>query len=221
MPTAAALRRYQRRSPADKLARSHYWRAKRKNGNRPNGFWPGVWWERLIAETNSTCQYCNQHTDRPSPDHATALSKGGTNEWYNIRLVCPTCQAAKGAMSEAAYRALLAAQKEKDLPMSSKAAKPQPDAIDEVVDAFPIRRPTRVVRNLLKGILLDLRTAYNCPGLDDLERDAMSRLAALSLAMYGDRSRLPRAVRRSQLREELDRLDRDLDRVQATLRKVA
>lgn len=119
MPTSSSdIRRSARRTPADRLARNHYWRAKKMNGNLPNGFWPGVWWERLIAETHSTCQYCGTYTDHPSPDHAQALSQGGSNEWETIRLACPKCQRAKGVRSEATYRAYLAQKKKEPTPMS-------------------------------------------------------------------------------------------------------
>ncbi len=73
------------------------WSRSHNCGGKPNGFWPGVWWERMCRQAGWRCTYCGRRTHDLSPDHVRALAKGGTNEWRNIVPACPQCQLRKGA----------------------------------------------------------------------------------------------------------------------------
>lgn len=92
-----AVQRWQAASPAERLASSHYWRAKRWKGGKPNGYWTARQWERLCARTGGRCAYCGQPTKQLSPDHIQPLAHGGTNDFSNIAPVCMPCQLRKGS----------------------------------------------------------------------------------------------------------------------------
>lgn len=59
----------------------------------------------LVEEAQDTCVYCNgQLNGNWTFDHATPVSKGGTNDPENLRVCCLSCNSAKGAMDEAEFR---------------------------------------------------------------------------------------------------------------------
>lgn len=98
------------RSPAEQLASAHYSRARRLNHGRPNGRWTAKAWLALVAHCGSTCYWCGQYTDHPSPDHLIPLARGGTNGIKNIVCSCRTCQSRRQDKLEEEYRAWLAAK---------------------------------------------------------------------------------------------------------------
>ena len=96
-PTRTQIERWQRYTPAQRLASQHYWRAKQWNGGKPNGYWTAQQWEWLCARTEGRCAYCGKPTGQLSPDHIQPLAHGGSNGFTNIAPVCLMCQRKKGA----------------------------------------------------------------------------------------------------------------------------
>lgn len=76
---------------------------------------------RLMRDSSGRCFYCEEPvqlvtTDRDSRkgleatiDHRQALSRGGTWKRFNLACACAVCNSIKGALSESAYREIVAA----------------------------------------------------------------------------------------------------------------
>ena len=91
------LAHWSERTDAERLASSHYSRAKRLHGGKPNGFWTAGQWLRLCTRAGWWCAYCREPTKQLSPDHIWPLAHGGSNRIENIAPVCRECQLKKGA----------------------------------------------------------------------------------------------------------------------------
>lgn len=102
-PTPQQVARWKDMTWADKLAASHYARAKRLNGGKPNGFWRGDWWLALLERARYTCVYCHAYSPRLEPDHALPLALGGSNRFENILPACPECNRRKSAKNPAEW----------------------------------------------------------------------------------------------------------------------
>lgn len=85
------IRRFQSRTPTERLAARHAIRARDMNGGRWNGSWSATQWERLVAFVGSICYWCGEHTDQPVPDHYVPLARGGRNSIDNLVVSCPHC----------------------------------------------------------------------------------------------------------------------------------
>lgn len=61
-----------------------------------------VAWLRKVQK--NTCYYCSTsiHTNA-HVEHLEPLARGGSNGFHNIMLACPSCNAAKGTLSEASF----------------------------------------------------------------------------------------------------------------------
>ena len=103
---------YHRANPAVVRAKSHRHRALRRHAE--GSFTPDEWID-LMDSHGGRCAYC--HGDGPlEPDHRVALSRGGSNRIGNILPACHRCNARKHRMSEAQFRARLAAEKDQRPP---------------------------------------------------------------------------------------------------------
>jgi len=99
---------YHRANPAVVRAKSQKHRALRLAAE---GAFTTEEWKALVREYGSRCAYCGE--DAPlEPDHRVALSRGGSNRIENILPACRRCNARKHALSEAEFRARLAADSE-------------------------------------------------------------------------------------------------------------
>ncbi|MDX2265426.1 MAG: HNH endonuclease signature motif containing protein [Hyphomicrobiales bacterium] len=74
-------------------------------------------WQRLYLRSRGRCEYCGRRMwlygggpNAVTRDHATPSSGGGKGKPHNLRAACFRCNQRKGVMSEAAFRALLAAE---------------------------------------------------------------------------------------------------------------
>ena len=65
--------------------------------------------EQIVSVLGKPCFYCKTPLilDRVSPDHKQPVSRGGTNNRDNIRLVCRGCNTKKGALTESEFLKLL------------------------------------------------------------------------------------------------------------------
>jgi 5-methylcytosine-specific restriction endonuclease McrA len=103
---------YHRANPAVVRAKSQRHRALRKGAG--GSFSPQEWTD-LVAAHEGRCAYCG--CDAPlEPDHRVALSRGGSNSIENILPACRRCNARKHRMSEAEFRARLAAERDPPSP---------------------------------------------------------------------------------------------------------
>lgn len=108
------IARWNRRSPAERLAGAHYSRAKRLNGGRPNGYWSSRQWLDLVEACGSVCYWCGEFTDEPSPDHLVPLAKGGRNSIANLVVSCRRCQSRRQDKSADEFVVYLAAHPDPD-----------------------------------------------------------------------------------------------------------
>ncbi|MEP7003320.1 MAG: HNH endonuclease signature motif containing protein [Chloroflexota bacterium] len=103
---------YHRANPAVVRAKSQRHRALRKGAE---GAFTPQQWKDLVAVHGGRCAYCR--CDVPlEPDHRVALSRGGSNRIDNILPACRRCNARKHRMSEAEFRARLAAEQDQQPP---------------------------------------------------------------------------------------------------------
>ena len=60
----------------------------------------------LYCEQNGQCVYCKRRLDMDllEVDHKYPVSKGGTDEVWNLQLLCPRCNRQKGATPDDVYR---------------------------------------------------------------------------------------------------------------------
>lgn len=75
----------------------------RKERMKKAGTFPRSAVNRLLnAATGKPCPVCDEAMARwcgrrvPSVDHILAISKGGTNDIFNLRVICNRCNAKKG-----------------------------------------------------------------------------------------------------------------------------
>jgi 5-methylcytosine-specific restriction endonuclease McrA len=99
---------YHRANPAVVRAKSQKHRALRLAAE---GAFTADDWQRLVRAHEGRCAYCRELAPL-EPDHRVALSRGGSNAIENILPACRRCNARKHQMSEAEFRARLAAEKD-------------------------------------------------------------------------------------------------------------
>jgi len=99
---------YHRANPAVVRAKSQKHRALRLAAQ---GAFTADDWQRLVRAHEGRCAYCGEFAPL-EPDHRVALSRGGSNDIGNILPACHRCNARKHQMSEADFRARLAAEKD-------------------------------------------------------------------------------------------------------------
>jgi hypothetical protein len=98
---------YHRANPAIVRAKSQKHRALRRGAD---GAFTPTEWKDLVRAYDGRCAYCRELA-RLEPDHRIALSRGGSNHIENILPACHRCNARKHRMSEAEFRARLAAER--------------------------------------------------------------------------------------------------------------
>jgi 5-methylcytosine-specific restriction endonuclease McrA len=103
---------YHRANPAVVRAKSQKHRALRLAAD---GAFTAEEWEQLVLAHRRRCAYCGDLAPL-EPDHRVALSRGGSNRIENILPACRRCNARKHRMSEAEFRARLAAEKDQRRP---------------------------------------------------------------------------------------------------------
>ena len=63
---------------------------------RAIGIIPKEVFEEVVNEYAGVCPYCNKHiTNNGTLDHIIPISKGGTNDRYNLVWVCRSCNSSK------------------------------------------------------------------------------------------------------------------------------
>ncbi|HEY8807120.1 MAG TPA: HNH endonuclease [Candidatus Limnocylindria bacterium] len=108
----ARIAEYHRANPAIVRAKSNKHRALRLAAE---GAFTAKEWSELVVAHDGRCAYCRR-TAVLEPDHRVALSRGGSNRIDNILPACHRCNARKHRMSEAEFRARLAAEKNEPPP---------------------------------------------------------------------------------------------------------
>ncbi len=195
--TSTDIRRYARRSHAERLSASHARRARDVAG-RWVGSFSARQWLALIDECDARCYLCGQQfpPDALEPEHIVPLSRGGKNAITNIKPACHHCNSAKGGKTEAEYLACLETKE----PMTMTATARIQNAL---LDCMLPKNVKGVVRRYLGTILTTIIETHGNPDRYGEEREALGRLAALSEMLYDDENRLPRAVRAKLLKEDL------------------
>src|SRR5256885_10896465 len=102
----ARIAEYHRANPAIVRAKSAKHRALRLAAD---GAFSASEWTELVRTHGGRCAYCG-NTAVLEPDHRVALSRGGSNRIENILPACHPCNARKHRMTEAEFRARLAAE---------------------------------------------------------------------------------------------------------------
>jgi 5-methylcytosine-specific restriction endonuclease McrA len=69
-------------------------------------------WLALVAEYGGCCGYCGANGPL-EPDHRVPLSRGGSNSIENIIPACRRCNTRKRTLTEAEFRARLAAERDR------------------------------------------------------------------------------------------------------------
>lgn len=64
----------------------------------------------VFRRDDYTCQYCGQHTTRPTIDHVVPKHLGGTHSWNNLVTACPSCNHRKGGRTPEQAQMLLRRQ---------------------------------------------------------------------------------------------------------------
>ena len=73
-----------------------------QNSDDPSYSASDLAWLRKVQ--NDSCYYCGVSiSDNAQVEHLQPLARGGSNGFRNIMLACPSCNAAKGARSEAVF----------------------------------------------------------------------------------------------------------------------
>src|SRR5438093_2030727 len=67
-------------------------------------------WRELVREYNGCCAYCGRPCSSLDADHRVPLALGGTNGISNILPACRRCNLRKHTLTEAEFRARLAAE---------------------------------------------------------------------------------------------------------------
>jgi len=109
---AQRMAEYHRTHPAIVRAKAQKHRALRLAAE---GAFTAKEWTELVRVHGGKCAYCGE-SGKLEPDHRVALSRGGSNRIENILPACHRCNARKHRMSEAAFRARLAAEKDQRPP---------------------------------------------------------------------------------------------------------
>lgn len=105
--THEQVRRWGRRSPAERLANRPALRARDIAGHW-NGRWSAAQWERLVASEGSLCFWCGERTNQPVPDHYIPLARGGRNSIRNLVVACTHCNSQRQDKLPEEYWAWLA-----------------------------------------------------------------------------------------------------------------
>src|SRR5438067_1957095 len=108
----ARIAEYHRAHPAIVRAKSHKHRALRLAAD---GAFTAEEWTALVLAHGGRCAYCGECA-KLEPDHRLALSRGGSNHIENILPACHRCNARKHRMTEAEFRARLAAESDPQPP---------------------------------------------------------------------------------------------------------
>lgn len=67
--------------------------------------------EQMYRDQAGLCGYCERELNGDyEVDHMIALSAGGTNDWSNIAITCPPCNARKYTMSVETFMERLSSQ---------------------------------------------------------------------------------------------------------------
>jgi len=103
---------YHRANPALVRAKSQKHRALRLTAE---GAFTAEEWSELVNAFGQRCAYCGE-LRKLEPDHRLALSRGGSNRIENILPACHRCNARKHRMTEAEFRARLAAESDPQPP---------------------------------------------------------------------------------------------------------
>jgi len=74
------------------------------------GSYTTIQWIELLQKWNWTCAYCGD-SGALQPEHRTPLGRGGSNLIENILPACARCNQRKHLLTEAEFRARLAAEK--------------------------------------------------------------------------------------------------------------
>ena len=106
------IAQYHRANPAVVRAKFHKHRAL---WLAAEGAFTPAEWDELVLVHGGRCAYCREAAPL-EPDHRTALSRGGSNRIENILPACHRCNARKHRMTEAEFRARLAADKDQQPP---------------------------------------------------------------------------------------------------------
>ena len=97
---------YLARHPEVKRAKEQAYRSRKIAAS---GSFSGAEWLELVARWNNVCSY-DGRSGPLEADHRVPLSRGGTNSIDNILPACRSCNGRKHTMTEAEFRALLAAE---------------------------------------------------------------------------------------------------------------
>jgi len=108
----ARIAEYHRANPDVVRAKSNKHRALRLAAE---GAFTAAEWTELVRSYRGRCAYCGE-ASLLEPDHRVALSRGGSNGIENILPACRRCNARKHRMSEAEFRARLAAEQDEQPP---------------------------------------------------------------------------------------------------------
>ena len=103
----ARIQAYHRANPDIVRAKSQRHRALRLDAA---GSFTAREWKALVAFYGGRCAYCGE-AGPVEADHRIPLSRGGTNAIENILPACRICNARKHRLTEAEFRARLAAEK--------------------------------------------------------------------------------------------------------------
>ena len=100
-PERQRKRERHRESRRCQLARVRAWRLGVRGKYYPSDV------ARLKRLQDNRCAYCQRPLIVFHVDHKIPLSRGGENRPPNLQLLCPTCNAAKGAMTDEEFREVL------------------------------------------------------------------------------------------------------------------
>jgi 5-methylcytosine-specific restriction endonuclease McrA len=103
----AAMAIYNRAHPEVLRAKSSAYRARAREAE---GHFTSAEWRDLVAHHQRRCAYCLVVAPL-EVDHRIPLKRGGTNWIANILPACGPCNRTKGQLTEAEFRARLAAER--------------------------------------------------------------------------------------------------------------
>jgi 5-methylcytosine-specific restriction endonuclease McrA len=103
----AAMVVYNRAHPEVRRAKSNAYRARARQAE---GHFTSAEWRGLVESHDGKCAYCLLVAPL-EVDHRIPLKRGGTNWIANILPACGPCNRKKGQLTEAEFRARLAAER--------------------------------------------------------------------------------------------------------------
>jgi 5-methylcytosine-specific restriction endonuclease McrA len=98
---------YHRAHPEVLRAKSNAYRARARAAK---GRFTSAEWRALVGRYDGKCAYRGEEGPL-QVDHRTPLSRGGANSIDNVLPACATCNAEKGQLTEAEFRARIAAER--------------------------------------------------------------------------------------------------------------